>query len=438
MPSGEGALEALGAAAAAARIRAGELSPVALLEAVLTRIRALDPRIEAWVHVDEAGARAAAATLDAEARRGSLRGPLHGVPIGVKDIFHVAGMPTRAGTRSFAHSMPTVDATSVARLRAAGAIVVGKTHTTEFAFRDPAPTRNPWNRDHTPGGSSSGSGAAVAARMVPLALGSQTVGSVLRPAAYCGIVGFKPTHGLVPVDGVIPLAWSLDHVGVLARSVADAALAVATMAARPVAIESMRAPRLAVAPELVQRAEPDVAGQLTAAVSAFARAGAAITEVKLPASFAVLADAGQRVLEAEAGAYHEAGLREHRADYGASIRDLAEAGIRQSAAVYVRANRARMAFRDEVAPLLSGYDAIISPTAPAPAPAGLSWTGDASLCAPWSSSGVPSISLPTGLGGSGLPHAIQLTGAAGAEARLVSVAAWCETQLGFAATPGGF
>ena len=436
MPSGDPTeIQALGAATAAARIREGRLSPVVLLDALLTRIRAVDPRLEAWVHVDEAGARAAAGALAAEAKAGTFRGPLHGVPIGVKDIFHVAGMPTRAGSRPFAHSVPAIDATSVARLRAAGAVVLGKTHTTEFAFRDPAPTRNPWNREHTPGGSSSGSAAAVAARMVPLALGSQTVGSVLRPAAYCGVVGLKPTHGLVPVDGVIPLAWSLDHVGVFGRSVADAALALSVMAARPVAVEPVRAPRLALAPELIARAEPDVAAQISTAVTAFARSGAVITEVKLPASLAALAEAGQRVLEAEAGAYHEAGLREHRADYGASIRELAETGLAHSASVYIRANRARLAFRDDVLPLLAEFDALVAPTAPATPPAGLRWTGDASLCAPWSSSGMPSISLPTGVDAAGLPHAVQLVTAAGAESRLVSVAAWCEGLLAFIATP---
>src|SRR5687767_10993952 len=161
MSSTDSGLETLGVAAAAGRIRDGALSPVALVEALLSRIKVLEPRLEAWVHVDEAGARAAAVALEADAKAGRIRGPLHGVPVGVKDIFHVAGLPTRAGSGPFAHSVPTVDATSVARLRSAGAIVLGKTHTTEFAFRDPAPTRNPWHREHTPGGSSSGSAAAV-------------------------------------------------------------------------------------------------------------------------------------------------------------------------------------------------------------------------------------------------------------------------------------
>ena len=436
MSSTDSGLETLGVAAAAGRIRDGALSPVALVEALLSRIKVLEPRLEAWVHVDEAGARAAAVALEADAKAGRIRGPLHGVPVGVKDIFHVAGLPTRAGSGPFAHSVPTVDATSVARLRAAGAIVLGKTHTTEFAFRDPAPTRNPWNREHTPGGSSSGSAAAVAARMAPLALGSQTVGSVLRPAAYCGVVGLKPTHGLVPADGVLPLAWSLDHVGVFCRSVADAALVLGVLAARAVDIVVPPAPKLALATELVDRADAGTAAQLRAAAAAFARAGATISEVKLPASFAAIHEAGQRVLEAEAGAYHEPTLAKYRAQYGASIAELADIGLRQSAAIYVRANRARAAFRDDVMPLLSEYDALLSPTAPGPAPAGLKWTGDASLCAPWSSAGTPSISLPSGVDDTGLPQAIQLVAAAGAEGRLLSVAAWCEQILGFRAAPG--
>src|SRR5213593_1942099 len=223
-------LSALGVVEAAAEIRRGAVSPVALVEACLERIRALDGNVQAWAHVDEKGALAAARERAEEAKRSTVRGPLHGIPVAVKDIFHVAGLPTTAGARPFAHSRPGEDAPSVARLRAAGAIVLGKTHTTQFAYRDPAPTRNPWNLAHTPGGSSAGSAAAVAARMAPLALGSQTVGSVLRPAAYCGVVGFKPSHGRISAAGVVPLAWSLDHVGIFARTVEDCALALGLLA----------------------------------------------------------------------------------------------------------------------------------------------------------------------------------------------------------------
>src|SRR5206468_368570 len=191
------------------------------------------------------------------AEHAAVRGPLHGIPVAVKDIFDVAGLPTTAGAPPFAHRRPDEDAASVALLRNQGAIVLGKTHTTQFAYRDPAPTRNPWNLEHTPGGSSSGSAAAVAARMAALALGSQTVGSTLRPAAYCGIVGYKGVHGAISTEGVTPLAWSLDHVGIFARSVADLGLALEAYGIGGVA--PRRPARLALAPELMARAEPQVA-----------------------------------------------------------------------------------------------------------------------------------------------------------------------------------
>ena len=425
-------LAALGVAEARERIGRGTLSPVALVEACLERIGALDATVQAWVHVDAKGALAAARL----AEHAAVRGPLHGIPVAVKDIFDVAGLPTTAGAPPFAHRRPDEDAASVALLRAAGAIVLGKTHTTQFAYRDPAPTRNPWNLAHTPGGSSSGSAAAVAARMVPLALGSQTVGSVLRPAAYCGVVGFKPTHGLVPTAGVIPLAWSLDHVGVFTREVADAAAAFAVLARRSVAAEPCGPPRLALAPELLRRASREVAAHVQATADAFARAGATITEVKLPGSFDGIHAVGQTVLGSEAAASHEPRFAKHADQYGPEIRRLVETGLTISAVTYLGANRARLAFREEVLELLAAHDGLLSPTAPAPAPEGLASTGDASLCAPWSFAGVPAISLPSGLAPSGLPLAIQLVQTAGASARLLSVAAWCERQLAFTRSPG--
>jgi aspartyl-tRNA(Asn)/glutamyl-tRNA(Gln) amidotransferase subunit A len=425
----------LGAGEAAAQIREGKISPVDLVDACLARIRALDARLSAWAHVDEAGARAAAREREAEAVSGRIRGPLHGVPVGIKDIIHVAGMPTTAGAKAWAHSRPATDAPAVSRLRAAGAVIVGKTHTTEFAYRDPAPTRNPWNVGHTPGGSSAGSGAAVAARMVPVALGTQTVGSVLRPAAYCGVVGFKATHGLTPAEDVIPLAWSLDHVGVLTRSVHDAALALGVLAARELTAASRGTPTIAVAPELVERAEPATAAHLRATAEALARSGARIVEVALPPSFARLHDVGLVVLQVEAAAYHAADFAGHAEEYGPGIRTAIEAGLGRRAVEYVQANRARLAFRAAVMPLLEGHDALLSPTAPGPAPAGLGSTGDAWFCAPWSSAGVPAITLPSGVAPSGLPYAVQLVGAAGRETPLLGVAAWCEGVLRFAQAP---
>ena len=210
------------AAEIARQVRAGALSPVEVVEACLKRIEEVDPSVLAWVHVDRAGALETARKLEAESRAGQFRGPLHGVPVGIKDIIGVAGMITTNGSGEFAHERPGADATCVAKLKAAGAVILGKTATTQFASGDPAPTRNPWNLEHTPGGSSSGSAAGVASGMMPLALGTQTGGSVLRPAAYCGIVGLKPTHGRISTAGVTPLAWSLDHVGVFARNVESA------------------------------------------------------------------------------------------------------------------------------------------------------------------------------------------------------------------------
>ena len=427
----------LSASEAARRIADGTLSPSALLESCLKRLAAVDPVVRAWVSVDEAGARAIARERTEEARAGRRRGALHGIPVGIKDIFHVAGMTTTCGAAPAFHTAATVDATSVARLRAAGAVVLGKTHTTEFAYFEPGPTRNPWNPAHTPGGASSGSAAAVAARMAPLALGTQTVGSVLRPAAYCGVVGFKGTYDLIPTDGVVPLAWSLDHVGVFARRVADVALAVDVLAARAPAVLADRPPRLAVAPELLERATSEVAALIRATADRFARAGATVHEVTLPPSFAGVHAAGRAVLEAEAAAYHEDLYRAHAAQYRPRTRELIAAGLTRPAVAYARAQRARLEFRRDVMPLLAAHDALLSPSAPSPAPEGLGSTGDPWFCAPWSFAGVPAVSLPIGVSPLGLPHAIQLVGAADHDAAILAVAACCERVVDFELAPSG-
>src|SRR5438093_1265694 len=354
---GSADLAALGVGEAGERIRGGTLSPVALVEACLERIRALDGTLEAWVHVDEKGALAVARERARESERAAVRGPLHGIPFAVKDIFDVAGLPT-------------------------------------------------------------------------------TAGAGLRPAAYCGVVGFKPTHGLVSTTGVIPLAGSLDHVGVFTRGVADAGLVFSVLARQRVAVEPGNPPRLALAPELLRRASREVAAHVQATADAFARAGATLTEVKLPRSFDGIHAAGQTVLESEAAAFHEPLFAKYADQYGPEIRKLVERGLTISAVTYLGANRARLAFREEVMEVLAAHDALLSPTAPTPAPEGLAWTGDASLCAPWSFAGVPAISLPSGLTPSGLPLAIQLVQAAGASARLLSVAAWCERQVAFTRSPG--
>lgn len=440
---------------ATARIRAGQLSPLALVEALLARIEALDPQVRAWVTLDRHGALATARQREAEAQASRFRGPLHGVPVGLKDIFHVAGMVTTAGAGPFAHERPTEDATAVARLRQAGAIVLGKTTTAEFAFFDPAETRNPWNLEHTPGGSSSGSAAAVAARMVPLALGSQTLGSTLRPAGYCGVIGFKPTHGRISCRGMLPLAWGLDHVGIFCRSVADAALALEVLAGhdpgdphslREPAVDYTGAlsgasnrpdrdgwrPRLGLARQhLIERADPEVAAHIYTVAETLARAGASLEEIELPRSFEALFQAGVRVMQVAAAAVHAERFAVHADQYRPKIRALIEAGMQISGVDYVEAEQHCRRFREEMTPLLEDTDALLMPVAGTPAPKGLASTGDPTFCAPWTVAGLPAISLPSGLAQDGLPLAIQLVSGAFEEPRLLAVAAWCEATLGF-------
>lgn len=219
----------LSLAEASRMIRDGSLTPTRLAESLLNRIDTLEPVVEAWVTVDPEAAMEAADAATREAEEGRIRSPLHGVPFGVKDIYYTEGMRTTMGSTLYSGFVPDHDSAVVKTLREAGAVVLGKTETTEFAVHDPAPTRNPWNTLHTPGGSSSGSAAAVSCGMAPMTLGSQTGGSVVRPASYCGIVGFKPTYDLLSREGVFPLSWSLDHVGYMTRTVEDAAITLKTL-----------------------------------------------------------------------------------------------------------------------------------------------------------------------------------------------------------------
>ena len=445
-------LHLLTASEASALIRGRQISVVSLVDASLQRIDALEPGVNAWVTVDREGALETARRLATESEAGRFRGPLHGVPVGLKDLYDVAGMTTTAGAAPFAHERPTEDAESVARLRRAGAVIVGKTTTTPFAYRDPCETRNPWNLGHTPGGSSSGSAAAVAARMVPLALGSQTLGSTLRPAAYCGVVGLKPTYGRISLRGVVPLAWSLDHAGIFCRSVADMALALQVLAGHdpadphsarePVAdyLEAVsraeRPPRFGLVRQFfLERAGPEVGAHVEAVAQRLARAGAGLEEVKLPPSFAGVHEAGMRVMQVEAAAFHAVRFAAHAVRYPPQIRGAIEDGLKVRGVDYVAAQRGRGQFRAETAPLLARFDALIMPVTETAAPRGFSSTGDPVFCAPWTFAGVPAISLPSGLTQDGLPLAVQLVSGIFDEARLLAAARWCEAVLGFSGMP---
>jgi aspartyl-tRNA(Asn)/glutamyl-tRNA(Gln) amidotransferase subunit A len=442
-------LHTLDAVDAARAIREKVLSPVDLVEALLERIERLDGRVQAWVLVDRDGARRAARQAADEAARGTFRGPLHGVPFGAKDIFYSAGLRTEAGSKTMTGFVPDYDATSVGRLKAAGAILLGKLHTTEFATTDPAPTRNPWNFACTPGGSSSGSAAAVAARMVPLALGTQTIGSNVRPASYCGLVGLKPTFGRISTRGVMPLSYTQDHVGLMARGVEDIALGLSVMAGHdpgdasssrePVpdylaALTRRRAPRIGLLREFLERATPEVADVTSQVVNRLARAGADVEEAKLPPTFQAVAAAAYVITRSETASVHAERFALKADLYRPAIRSTIEMGMLIPGDFYVRALRIRRQFRREMGPLLRRYDVLLTPTTPTPAPEGMA-TGDARFQLPWSISGLPSVTVPCGLTSSGLPLGIQLVSGPFTEAPLLSTAAWCEDVLGRASAP---
>ena len=440
----------LGVVDAARLIRQKELSPLELVDSLLARIDAVDERVKAWALVDRENARAAARQAADEVARGVLRGPLHGVPFGAKDIFYSAGLRTEGGSKVMAGFVPPYDATSVKKLKDAGAILLGKLHTTEFATYDPAPTRNPWNLACTPGGSSSGSAAAVAARMAPLSLGSQTIGSNVRPASYCGLVGLKPTFGRISTRGVMALSYTQDHVGLMARSVEDVALALELTAGhdphdpsssrQPVldylaAITRRRAPRVGLLREpFFSRATPEVARVTSQVVDRLAGAGAVIEDAKMPASFGVVHAAAYVITRSDTASLHAERFALKADLYRPAIRSAIEMGMLIPGDLYVRALRIRSQFRREMLPLLERYDVLLTPTTPAPAPEGMP-TGDPQFQIPWSLSGLPSITVPCGLSSTGLPLGLQLVSGMFTEPSLLAAAAWCEDVLGRGPAP---
>lgn len=436
--------------ALADQVRRRALSPVEVARATLARIGALEGQLLAWQLVDEQGLLAQAEAVERRVARGDEVGRLAGVPLGVKDIYDVAGLPTTAGARVYGAPVAREDCWAVAGLRSAGALIVGKTVTTPFAHLDPAATRNPWHPQHTPGGSSSGSAAAVAARMVPAALGTQTAGSVLRPAAFCGVVGLKPSFGRISRQGIVPVAWSLDTPGVIARSVDDAVAILQAMATPDPVDPSMRGeaplelghavgnatpPRLGVVAELLQAAEPELARHLRAVAERLARAGAPLAEVALPYPNDLMLAAHRVILGVEAASSHHALLSARAPEYPPRLRAFLEVGQVVPGTAYLQAQRLARRFAKALAPLFADCDALLLPVAPGPAP-DTSSTGSPAMLAPWTMLGVPAISLPSGLSADGLPLAVQLISARAADARLVAAARWCEAVLGPLPSPG--
>ena len=433
-------------------IRTGDLSPLELLESCLKRIDRVEADVKAWVTIDREGALRQAKLLGEDVIAGTFRGLLHGIPLGIKDIFYTAGMRTTAGHSAMAEFVPQFDSAVVERLKQAGAIILGKTATTEFALMAPALTRNPWNLANTPGGSSSGSGAAVAARMCPAAIGSQTGGSTIRPAAYCGVVGFKPTFGRVSAFGMIPLAYSTDHPGIIAREVNDLALMLQalagydprdhTSAMMPLAdyLKEVEAPVAQpsialMTGDYMETAADEIRTNVSAVADRFARAGARVEQIPSPPSFSELGKAFWTILATEPAAYHEEALENRPDTFDPKTSEFLKKGLAMPAVKYLHSLEVQRRFRREAAVILQHYDAILMPSTNFTAPAGLDSTGDPVFNNPWSMSGNPVVGLPSGLSGQGLPMAIQLVGAAFAEGRLLALARWCEKELGFTEMP---
>jgi aspartyl-tRNA(Asn)/glutamyl-tRNA(Gln) amidotransferase subunit A len=427
---------------AAGFIRRGELTPAELLEQCLARIDRYEDRVRAWAYLDRDRARGEAQRLTEELKRGEYRGPLHGIPVGVKDIIDVFDVPTACGSRLWANSYARRDATVVERLRQAGAVIVGKTVTTAFASFDPPVTRNPWNLDRTPGGSSSGSAAAVACGMCLGALATQTGGSITRPASYCGVCSLKPTYGRVSVDGVLPLAPSMDHVGVMANCVRDLAIMYPVLSWVPVGydaeqlIPSDHPPRFAVLGGLFfDRATPVVTELMSRVIETLRAAGSEVFVIDPPEGFADVEAAHRTVMATEAGAYHEQRINEHPEDYPPNISGLIREGLSRSGVEYVRAMQLAAHFRTALLAAIGETDwTYLTPatTSPAPTP---ETTGDPVFNSPWSLFGMPTVSLPAGWSIEGLPIGLQLVGAPHADDELLRRALWCEQTIRFEPRP---
>jgi Asp-tRNA(Asn)/Glu-tRNA(Gln) amidotransferase A subunit family amidase len=438
-----GEYSSLTATQAAAELASGAISAEELSRACLDRIAALDPSIRAFVHLDPAHVLRQARDLDQRRRDGQPIGALHGIPVAIKDIVDTSDYGTECGSPLLVGRRPRLDARVVARLRIAGAVIVGKTVTTEFAFYHPGPTRNPRDPERTPGGSSSGSAAAVAAGMVPLAIGSQTNGSVIRPAAFCGVFGVKPSHGLVSRTGVLTLSRALDHVGAFARTLDDIALCLGVIAGydaddpdtraasfsyselacepppSPPRFAFVRTPVWDKADLFTQRAFEELARRL----------GNSVQEVELPAAFAGAWGAHRAIMATDMA--HNLGELVDRGGEASSaiLRQLLEEGRRVTASQYAAAMADARRWRAELAEILTGYDAILTPASTGVAPASLKSTGDPVFCSLWTLTGLPALCLPILEGEAKMPLGVQLVGSAGEDARLLRTANWLLNTL---------
>jgi len=410
------------------------------------RIAQLEPTVQAWEWFD-----AQRAMADAEERAGGILAdlPLYGIPVGVKDIINTRGIPTRMGSRIFYNNAPSHSAWVVRRLEALGGLVMGKTVTTEFAYRTPGKTRNPWNPAHTPGGSSSGSAAAVASGFVPVAIGTQTLGSVIRPAAFCGVVGYKPSFGAISRTGIHPFSATLDTVGVFARSVADAAWFGACLMGQDARDEAtavrgpvhllrvpleplVQAPRLA----LVRTPKWSLATEVQRAhfdeiAARLGQAGASVKDVSLPHLFDDAWDNVMVIMSRDAVKSFFPIESRHRIRLSPPLIELLDRGHRTTPEQYARAREKRENYRRWFETMFERFDAILTIPATGEAPQGLASTGDATFCSLWTQAGLPAVTIPSGRGPRGLPLGTQVVGRYRDDERALQVAAWVEASLGF-------
>jgi amidase len=415
----------LSASAAARGIADGKFSSVELIESCLERIALREPDVRAWTSIDPQLSLGEARTRD----RSAPAGPLHGVPVGVKDIIDTRDFPTEYGSPIFRGHRPQRDAVCVERLRAAGAVILGKTVTTEFAFFQPGKTRNPHNLAHTPGGSSSGSAAAVADYHVPLALGTQTAGSVIRPASFNGVIGYKPSFGAIPTTGVFEFAASLDTVGAFARSFDDLALLGVTSSSSEQTLE--RAPRIGfVRMPYWLEAEDELRRCLETATAELRTAGALVEDIELSATFSDLIDAHRTVMIAEG----TAALAETHASHGDRLSDhlcrMIEEGRGLGADRIAEAGAVRARCLSEIDGLWQRVDVLLTPGACGVAPCGHASTGDPLFNRSWTFLHLPAVGFPIGRGGDGLPLGAQVIAPFAADARAIAAARWIHAEVG--------
>ncbi|MDQ3197435.1 MAG: amidase [Pseudomonadota bacterium] len=430
------ALHQIGLRAARDDIAAGRLTAAKYLAALLERTARFEPRVQAWQWFDPERAM----TLAKQRDHGPPLGGdalLRGIPIAVKDIIDVMQLPTGMGSKLYEgeRNVAKCSAKIVECIEGAGAYVLGKTVTAEFAFLAPGKTRNPWHDAHTPGGSSSGSAAAVAAGFVPGAIGTQTNGSVIRPAAFCGVVGFKPSAGTISADGTLSYSPTLDQTGVFTRSVADAAMLSSYVGERPIAVDVRNMERpptlLAVRSPVWEKATPPQRAMLAANIERLRKDGARVEEIELSRAFDRAHSVLRTIMASEAARYFDLLQSRHRENMSVELNALIDEGRAIADADYRTALSAREDLRRSLAEFLRDADAIITPPAPGEAPATLTHTGDPAFCTIWTLCGVPALSLPVGFGPNRLPLGLQLVGRFNGDDALLAVAQWCEQQLPF-------